>query len=772
MSPRSQLTSVRPKCGWCGALAGMALRARLRLAASSCSGDSAAARLRRAARLLGHAPFADAADQLGAGEIAVAVVDRGRGRAVGEIQEDRVRADRAAALVPVEGRGAHALHQPAADQPQDVDLVRALAVGDAAALRDVELGGPPRPRHPVGEVPGVDHADAAERAATPRSRACARSAGRSCANARPGARRRRARPPRPSPAPARRGSPSASRSARAFSRRRPARRARDAVRSASRCRPHRARRAAASTADRRCTAAPVSRGDGLAHLRGRFGDRHQLERRIAANRRQERPARGPHSDDPDADFAGHTWLLRAFVWSRLPRESKLRRKHAEQETDTMLTAEQNELLTRVGPGTPCGDLMRRYWHPIAAVSELEGHKWNKRVRLLGEDLVLFRDKQGRMRPDHRAVPAPPRLARLRHPDRRRHPLPLSRLGVRPQRPMPRASRTSRRRARSATRSRRRPIRSRRWAAMFWAYLGPAESKPLLPRIDGFVADGTIRMLGRALIPCNWLQIMENSLDPIHTEWLHGHTYEFVKEQKGQGHKVAISARHEKIAFREFEHGITKHRLLDRPLRGLRRLEDRPPGGVPEHPVGRQRRRESTRATTRSRSACRSTTPTRCTSGTPPMCRRRATRSRRSCSTRSTSMTCRTRTTNGEYIMDNIDGQDMMVWCTQGADRRPHQGEPRRLRQRHRALPPRAPPRDQEGRGRRRSDVHLPRRGARTRASTCRTSARSTTTATARGAGSCAPRRLFADRRGRDPDVRGAQASAAAAAGGRLSPSIA
>ena len=38
----------------------------------------------------------------------------------------------------------------------------------------------------------------------------------------------------------------------------------------------------------------------------------------------------------------------------------------------MLTAEQNELLTRIGPGTPCGELMRRYWHPIAAVSELDG----------------------------------------------------------------------------------------------------------------------------------------------------------------------------------------------------------------------------------------------------------------------------------------------------------------------------------------------------------------------------------------------------------------
>jgi 5,5'-dehydrodivanillate O-demethylase len=62
----------------------------------------------------------------------------------------------------------------------------------------------------------------------------------------------------------------------------------------------------------------------------------------------------------------------------------------------MLTAEQNELLTRIGPGTPCGELMRRYWHPIAATSELEGSTWNKRIRLLGEDLVLFKDREGRL----------------------------------------------------------------------------------------------------------------------------------------------------------------------------------------------------------------------------------------------------------------------------------------------------------------------------------------------------------------------------------------
>ena len=121
---------------------------------------------------------------------------------------------------------------------------------------------------------------------------------------------------------------------------------------------------------------------------------------------------------------------------------------------------------------------------------------------------------------------------------------------------------------------------------------------------------------------NWLQIMENSLDPIHTEWLHGHTYEFVKEQKGQSHKVAISARHEKIAFREFEHGITKHRLL---AGHSEECDDWKIGHPVVFPnilsVGNGD--ESARATTRSRSACRPTTPTRCISGTRPMCRRRA-----------------------------------------------------------------------------------------------------------------------------------------------------
>src|SRR5438105_2933414 len=62
----------------------------------------------------------------------------------------------------------------------------------------------------------------------------------------------------------------------------------------------------------------------------------------------------------------------------------------------MLTAEQNERLTGVGPGTPAGNLLRRYWHPIAMKPDLSEEAPTRHVRLLGEDLVLFRDKTGRV----------------------------------------------------------------------------------------------------------------------------------------------------------------------------------------------------------------------------------------------------------------------------------------------------------------------------------------------------------------------------------------
>ena len=60
----------------------------------------------------------------------------------------------------------------------------------------------------------------------------------------------------------------------------------------------------------------------------------------------------------------------------------------------MLSAARNEMLTRVGPGTPMGNLLRRYWMPIAGASELTADKPIKPVRLLSEDLTLYKDLGG------------------------------------------------------------------------------------------------------------------------------------------------------------------------------------------------------------------------------------------------------------------------------------------------------------------------------------------------------------------------------------------
>ena len=61
----------------------------------------------------------------------------------------------------------------------------------------------------------------------------------------------------------------------------------------------------------------------------------------------------------------------------------------------MMSQEQNDLITRIGPKDPCGKLMRMYWQPAALVDELQGPRAVRPVKLLGENLVLFRDEQGR-----------------------------------------------------------------------------------------------------------------------------------------------------------------------------------------------------------------------------------------------------------------------------------------------------------------------------------------------------------------------------------------
>src|SRR5207244_5218414 len=59
----------------------------------------------------------------------------------------------------------------------------------------------------------------------------------------------------------------------------------------------------------------------------------------------------------------------------------------------MLTREENELLTRVERGTPAGELLRRYWQAVGVAGELTDEKPIKAVKVLGEELVLYRDKK-------------------------------------------------------------------------------------------------------------------------------------------------------------------------------------------------------------------------------------------------------------------------------------------------------------------------------------------------------------------------------------------
>ena len=60
----------------------------------------------------------------------------------------------------------------------------------------------------------------------------------------------------------------------------------------------------------------------------------------------------------------------------------------------MLSAEQNRLVTGIEPGTTCGTLMRQYWQPAALTEELTDQRAAKEIRIMGEDLVLFRDDNG------------------------------------------------------------------------------------------------------------------------------------------------------------------------------------------------------------------------------------------------------------------------------------------------------------------------------------------------------------------------------------------
>lgn len=228
----------------------------------------------------------------------------------------------------------------------------------------------------------------------------------------------------------------------------------------------------------------------------------------------------------------------------------------------MLTKEENQLLTQVGPGTPAGDLLRRYWHPITATSQLASHG-TRAITVLGESLVLYRDRQGRLglvadRCPHRQAGmlyGAPEQEGLRCAY---HGWLFNASGRCLEQPFEQAADPG------STFKDRVTIKAypvEELGGMIFAYLGP-EPVPLLPRWDLFTRDDLPREIGTSVVPCNWLQITENALDPVHLEWLHQHFHNYVMERLGRTESSRLPGRHVKIGFSVFDHGIIKRRLLE------------------------------------------------------------------------------------------------------------------------------------------------------------------------------------------------------------------
>ena len=184
----------------------------------------------------------------------------------------------------------------------------------------------------------------------------------------------------------------------------------------------------------------------------------------------------------------------------------------------MLSAEQNDRITRVGPGKPAGTLLRRYWQPAALVDELNGQRPIKQVRLLGEDLVIYRDEQGRYWLLGRACPhrgTDLAYGRLEDGGLRCafHGWLFDVHGKCLQTPAePDGSNMC-----NNIRQKAYPVVER--SGILFAYMGPGEP-PEFPHFDCFIAPSSHTFAFKGMIDCNWLQSLEVGIDPAHTSFLH------------------------------------------------------------------------------------------------------------------------------------------------------------------------------------------------------------------------------------------------------------
>jgi len=234
----------------------------------------------------------------------------------------------------------------------------------------------------------------------------------------------------------------------------------------------------------------------------------------------------------------------------------------------MLTKEENERITRVGPGTPAGELLRRYWLPVSVAAELTEEHPTKFVRILGEDLVLFRDKSGRVgliqdRCAHRGASLVYGRVEERGIACAYHGWLYDVEGKCLETPPEPAES----KFRLSVKMTAYPLQ--KFVGLYWTYMGP-QPAPYIPKYDVWVRkNGRRRVYVQPQLDCNWFQAMENSADPAHLQILHQNT-------ANAGRPIPSTTRGftddvEKFEFYEAPYGLVKKRTYKN-------------GKVDEHPV--------------------------------------------------------------------------------------------------------------------------------------------------------------------------------------------
>lgn len=220
-----------------------------------------------------------------------------------------------------------------------------------------------------------------------------------------------------------------------------------------------------------------------------------------------------------------------------------------------MNAGRNEELTRTAKGSRMGELLRRYWHPVAAVGELEDNPV-KPIRILGEDLVLYRCEDGTygLLDRHCAH----RRADLSYGYVDNCSLRCSYHGwaydstgsctSAPYEDMV-GNTFPRERVRLIS------YRIEALAGLLFAYLGP-EPVPLLPHWELFDYEDGFCQVVLAPVPCNWLQCAENDIDPVHNEWLHKN---WSCVQAGKNERAPT---HVGIEVNEWEYGFAYGRTVE------------------------------------------------------------------------------------------------------------------------------------------------------------------------------------------------------------------